>query len=219
MTTVVIVLALSYLIGAVPWSWLFARRAGLDLRHVGSGNLGATNAYRAMGARAALPVLFLDIAKGAVAPLLIARLRLGPSAVAPDVLSALAGLAAITGHIFPVYLKFRGGKGLATAAGAFVVLAPFACLLSLAAFVVAMVVTRGIVSVGSLAAALTLPIAVYAVSVWRNDPRPALLAVAAVVAILVWSKHTSNLRRLVAGTEKRLFDRSAASPPSVGSAR
>jgi len=219
MTTVVVVLALSYLVGAVPWSWLFARRAGLDLRHVGSGNLGATNAYRAMGARAALPVLFLDIAKGAVAPLLIARLRLGPSVLAPDVLAAWAGLAAIAGHIFPVYLKFRGGKGIATAAGAFLVLSPVACLLCVAVFIVALVATRGIVSVGSLAAALALPCAVYAVGAWRDDSRPGLVAVAAAVAILVWSKHTSNLRRLVAGTEKRIFDRSAAPPTSVGRAR
>ena len=217
--TLIVVLLLSYLVGAVPWSWLFARRAGLDLRQVGSGNLGATNAYRAMGARGALPVLLLDIAKGAVAPLVVGQLRLGPPAVAPDVLAAWAGLAAIAGHIFPVYLKFRGGKGIATAAGAFLVLSPVACLVCFAVFIVALVATRGIVSVGSLGAALALPCAVYAVSAWRDISRPGLVAVAAAAAVLVWSKHTSNVRRLVAGTEKRIFDRSAAPPTSVGGAR
>ncbi len=218
MTTLIVVIVLAYLVGAVPWSWLFARRAGLDLRQVGSGNLGATNTYRAMGARAALPVLFLDIAKGAVAPLLIARLRLGSPAVAPDVLAALAGLAAIVGHIFPVYLRFRGGKGIATAAGAFLVIEPFACVLCVGVFALALIVTRGIVSVGSLAAATALPCAVYAVAALRGTSRTAIVAVAAVVAILIWCKHTSNLRRLAAGTEKRLFDRRAPAPNATTAA-
>jgi len=212
MTTVIVVLVLAYLVGAVPWSWLFARRAGLDLRRVGSGNLGATNTYRAMGARGALPVLLLDVAKGVAAPLLIMQLRLGPPTVAPDVLAALAGLAAIAGHIFPVYLHFRGGKGIATAAGAFLVIEPLACVSCVGVFALALVVTRGIVSVGSLAAAAALPGAVYVVAAWRGDARTAQTAVAAVVAVLIWCKHTANLRRLAAGTEKRFFDRGAAAP-------
>jgi glycerol-3-phosphate acyltransferase PlsY len=209
MITVVTVCVLSYLIGAVPWSWLWARRAGLDLRTVGSGNLGATNAYRALGARGALPVLLLDVAKGAVAPLVCARLRIDQPLVSPASLAALAGLSAILGHIFPIYLRFRGGKGIATAAGAFLVLAPVACLSAFVVFLIALLATRGIVSVGSLAAALALPIVILAENAWRQTPQPALVAVATVVAVVVWSKHTANLRRLAAGTEKRLFDRAS----------
>ena len=210
MTTMILVLGLAYLVGAVPWSWLFARRAGLDLRRVGSGNLGATNAYRALGARGALPVLLLDIAKGAAPPFLVARFRFDSPLVGSEMLAALAGLAAIVGHIFPVYLRFRGGKGIATAAGAFLVIEPLACVLSILVFVVALVATRGIVSVGSLASAAALPVALFGVTAWRGESRIATVIVAGVVAVLVWCKHTTNLRRLHAGSEKRIFDRRAS---------
>ena len=109
-----LVVALSYLVGAIPWSWLAGRCiGGLDLRRVGSGNLGASNTFRALGARVALPVLILDVAKGVVAPLVFARLGADGPAAATPLLATLCGVAAILGHMFPVYLGFRPEYGFA----------------------------------------------------------------------------------------------------------
>jgi glycerol-3-phosphate acyltransferase PlsY len=210
MTTLAAVLLLSYLVGTVPWSFLAGKLVGgLDLRRVGSGNLGASNTFRALGARVAGPVLLLDVLKGLVAPLVLARLRLDTPPVSDAALAALAGIAAIVGHIFPVYLGFRGGKGIATSAGVFAALQPQAFLVAFAVFVIAFAATRGIVSVGSLLAALALPLAVWGLGARRGGPEWSHLAVAAGLALLIWIKHASNLERLLHGTEKSLFDRGA----------
>lgn len=205
MITVVTAIVLAYLAGAIPWSFLAGKRAGIDLRRVGSGNLGATNTYRALGARVAVGVLVLDILKGLAAPLGFARLRLDAPALETQALAALCGAAAILGHIFPVYLGFRGGKGIATSGGVFLGLQPLACALAAAGFALGVLATRGIVSVGSLLSSLVLPLAIWAVGSRSGQVPWVHVAVAAALALLIWIKHASNLVRLVHGSEKSIF--------------
>jgi glycerol-3-phosphate acyltransferase PlsY len=207
-------LVAAYLVGGIPWSLLVVRWVkGTDLRRVGSGNLGATNVYRVLGAGGAIAVLLLDIAKGAVAPLVIAPWAASRGApLDAATLSLLAGLAAIVGHIFPPYLRWRGGKGIATTAGVFAALEPRAFLIAFAAFVVVLLATRGIVSVASLVAATVLPVAVGTLG---TAPGPAAIAhtgAAALLAVLIWIKHAGNLARLRRGEERSLFRRNPGRP-------
>lgn len=182
-----------YLIGSLPLGLLLARGwSGVDPRRVGSGNLGATNVYRTAGWGLGLTVMALDIAKGTGAVLLAARSGAGEG---PTV---AAGVAAVLGHVFPVWLRGRGGKGVATACGAFAVLAPLATVASLAAFVVTVAATR-VVSAGSLAATLALP-SVAALS----GSRPAVTAGAVVAGAVIAWRHRGNLTRIWLGTERRL---------------
>lgn len=187
------IVAVAYLIGSVPFALLMARRWGAaDLRRVGSGNLGAANVLRASGVTAGVLVAALDVAKG-VASVLIAG-RLTGSAD----LTAMAGFAAIVGHIYPVWLRFRGGKGVATACGVFSVLAPLALPASAAIFVATVWVTKYI-SLGSVLASAALPLLAYAM----GTPAPAVVAAFA-AAVLIIFRHRSNLGRLRAGTERRI---------------
>jgi len=150
------IVIVAYLIGSVPFALLLARRWGAaDLRRIGSGNLGAANVLRASGVKAGVLVAVLDITKGAVSVMLAQRFA--DHAAAP----AAAGLAAIVGHIYPVWLRFRGGKGVATACGVFSVLTPFAIPPALGIFVVAVWLTKYI-SLGSMLASVALPPIVYA---------------------------------------------------------
>lgn len=182
-----------YLIGSLPLGLLLARGwSGVDPRRVGSGNLGATNVYRTAGWGLGLTVMALDIAKGTGAVLLAARSGAGEG---PTV---AAGVAAVLGHVFPVWLRGRGGKGVATACGAFAVLAPLATVASLAAFVVTVAATR-VVSAGSLVATLALP-SVAALS----GSRPAVTAGAVVAGAVIAWRHRGNLTRIWLGTERRL---------------
>jgi glycerol-3-phosphate acyltransferase PlsY len=188
------VIALGYVVGSIPFAYLLSRRRGIDLRHVGSGNVGATNVLRTSGVPAAVIAMTLDALKGTVAVLMAQRLALGPAT------TVAAGLASIVGHLYPVWLGFRGGKGVATAAGAFGVLAPAALAAAGGVFVVAVWVTRYI-SVGSLAGAVTLAI-VTAVS---EAPMVAIGAI--VAALLIVRRHRDNLSRLMTGTERRIGQR------------
>jgi glycerol-3-phosphate acyltransferase PlsY len=183
----------AYLIGSVPFALLLARRWGAaDLRQLGSGNLGAANVLRASGVRAGVLVAVLDVAKGAASVALAMRVSSGP--VAP----AAAGFAAIVGHIYPVWLKFKGGKGVATACGVFSVLTPLAVPPSLAVFLIAVWATRYI-SLGSILASLALPSIAYA-----TGAPAATLVGAWAAAVLIVFRHRSNVARLVGGTERRL---------------
>ncbi|HEX7120443.1 MAG TPA: glycerol-3-phosphate 1-O-acyltransferase PlsY [Longimicrobiales bacterium] len=183
----------SYLLGAVPTSYLVGRWArGIDLRQHGSGNLGATNAFRVLGWRLALPVLLFDIFKGWLPTFVFPRL----DAAAPE--WALAyGIAAIIGHVFSVYVRFRGGKGIATSAGVFLALAPLAVLVGVLIWSAVVAATR-IVSLASIVAALTLPLIVYAI---RGTT--AVFWVSAALAAFVIYAHRSNIRRLLRGEEHR----------------
>lgn len=203
---------LSYFVGAIPWSYLVARlRRGVDLRRVGSGNLGATNVYRAAGAGAALAVLALDAAKGVLAPLVFARMAPEPVPLGASGFATLCGAAAIVGHMFPPYLRFRGGKGIATSAGVFATLEPQAFLICLGVFLVAFALSGGIVSLGSLLGTLALPLALAVAEHGQVDSLRLVLVSALVV--LVWIRHASNIRRLLRGREQGLL-RARAAPPS-----
>ena len=184
---------IAYLLGSVPFALLLAKRwGGTDLRLVGSGNLGAANVLRASGLTAGILVAVLDILKGALSVALAERLS--SSAAAP----AAAGFAAIVGHIYPVWLKFRGGKGVATACGVFSVLTPLAIPPALAIFAATVWATK-YVSLGSVAASMSLPPLAYA----TTASVPAEIAACA-AAILVVFRHRSNLWRVRAGTERRI---------------
>jgi glycerol-3-phosphate acyltransferase PlsY len=188
-----LVIGVAYLIGSVPFALLLARRWGAaDLRHLGSGNIGAANVLRATGVTAGVLAAVLDIGKGAASVLVAERLSRDESAV------AVAGLAAIIGHIYPVWLRFRGGKGVATACGVFSVLTPIAVPPAFALFIATVWLTQ-YVSLGSVLASLTLPPLAYAF----GAPLPAIL-VACAAAIVIVFRHRSNLARLHAGTEHRL---------------
>jgi len=195
-----LLLAGAYLVGAIPWSWLVVRwKTGQDIREVGSGNVGATNAMRAAGRAAGALALLLDVAKG-VAPVLVAR-ALG----APPLVESCAATLAVLGHMYPVWLGFHGGgKGVATAAGALGALAPVPALLAAAVFLVVTALSR-YVSLGSIAALVAFPLLVLALGARGDSPRdvPFLVGSALVPALSVW-KHRGNIRRLLAGTERRL---------------
>jgi acyl phosphate:glycerol-3-phosphate acyltransferase len=178
-----------YAVGSLPIGYLVAQRAGgIDLRLVGSGNVGATNVYRSTNLSMAIAVMIADIGKGAAAVLLAGG---GATAVA-------AGVAAVVGHIFPVWLRFRGGKGVATASGVFAVLSPLSTVAAAAAF--AIVVARWrIVSLGSIVATILLPIVE-----WLTPGRRAVDIGATIVAALILFRHRGNIARLLSRTERVL---------------
>ncbi len=186
------VIAAGYLIGSIPFALMVARRRGADPRTVGSGNLGAANVMRASGVRAGVLVALLDVAKGAASVWLAARVTGGGE------VPAAAGLAAIIGHIYPLWLRFRGGKGVATACGVFAVLTPPAIPPALAIFAAVVWLTKYI-SLGSVVASIALPPLAYAM----GRPAPAVIAAAAASAIIVFT-HRSNVVRLWLGTERRV---------------
>ncbi|HSB62847.1 MAG TPA: glycerol-3-phosphate 1-O-acyltransferase PlsY [Thermoanaerobaculia bacterium] len=183
-----------YLLGSISFAVLLVRAVrGTDIRTVGSGNAGATNVLRAHGKKLALLVALLDVGKGAAA---VALMRL----VTTDPFwAAAAGVASVLGHVFPIFYGFRGGKGVATAIGAFLVLAPVPLLCSLAVFVVVVALTR-YVSLGSVISMVLLP---PAAGLLFHAPRPVVTA-AAVVALLVVLKHLENLKRLARGEERKI---------------
>src|SRR5918997_2411412 len=205
MPSAVLWLAASYFIGAIPTSYLLSRFfAGIDLRRQGSGNLGATNLYRVLGWKYAVPAALVDIAKGFV-PVVVFAPRESPS----QLFALACGIAAIIGHVFSVFVRFKGGKGVATAAGVMLGLTPLALGIAAAVWGLVLLLT-GYVSLGSIAAAAVLPLAVYllesptsAALLWRD------VLVAAGVIVL----HRRNIQRLFKGTESR-FGRRAASTPN-----
>jgi len=201
--TLGIAFVIAYCAGSVPFAYIAGRAMkGIDLRTVGSGNLGATNVYRALGAKAAIVVFAADLLKGALPTALLPRYALPADALGTDraVWWALAlGVAAIVGHAKPVFLLWRGGgKGVATAAGIFAALAPAPVAIALAVFV-AVLWRTGYVSAGSLAAATALPLLLAG---FAGVTSP-LTIVAALVCIFVYWSHRENIERLRNGTEHR----------------
>jgi glycerol-3-phosphate acyltransferase PlsY len=191
----------SYLLGAIPTSYLAGRLfRGIDLREHGSRNLGATNLYRVLGWRYAVPVGLLDAAKGFI-PVVAFAPRVSPS----DLFALVCGLTAVLGHAFSVFVGFKGGKGVATAAGVMLGLAPVALAVATAVWI-ALVFTTGYVSLGSIAAAAVFPIAVLLFD-RPAEPRMLWLDVA-VAAAIIWF-HRGNIQRLLKGTENRFGRRTA----------
>jgi acyl phosphate:glycerol-3-phosphate acyltransferase len=204
MPAAVLWLLASYFVGAIPTSHLLSRLfAGIDLRKQGSGNLGATNLYRVLGWKYAVPAALVDIAKGAIPVLVFA-----PQVSDSQLFALACGVAAILGHVFSVFVGFKGGKGVATAAGVMLGLAPLALAVSAVVWAVLVRLT-GYVSLGSIAAAAVLPLSVYLL---EDSSSPALLWIAAAIAAGVILLHRRNIQRLLQGTENR-FGRRAASTP------
>ncbi len=204
-----VVAFVSYLVGSIPTGYLVGRARGLDLRTVGSGNIGATNAFRILGKPAGSFVLLVDALKGwvgaAVVPPWIAA-SLGLPSGGNLWLSVLGGVAAVLGHTFTCWLRFKGGKGVATSAGVIAGLLPAAFTTILVVFLISLLVSR-IVSLSSMLAAAVLPFATW---FWHREP--VLVGFSSVIAALVLWRHRTNLARLRAGTEPRIDKR-----PSTGS--
>jgi glycerol-3-phosphate acyltransferase PlsY len=205
MLTAALWLLASYLLGAIPTSYLVSRAfAKIDLRQHGSGNLGATNLYRVLGWKYAIPVALFDIAKGAIPVLYFA-----PQVSSSELFALACGVAAILGHVFSVFVQFKGGKGVATAAGVMLGLTPIALAVAAAVWGVVLLLT-GYVSLSSIAAAAVLPVAVYLL----EHPRtPELFWVIVGVALGVIVLHRRNIQRLIKGTENRFGRRAASAPP------
>jgi acyl phosphate:glycerol-3-phosphate acyltransferase len=194
---------LSYVSGSIPAAFLAGKWSGLDLRTHGSGNLGATNVLRVLGPKIGLLVFAVDIAKGAVPVRFLPPLT-GASGTMQIAIALACGVAAILGHTRPVFLGFgKGGKGVATACGVFLALAPLQTVLSLLIFIV-VVFASGFVSLASLTAATALPVLLWASLGWRSP----LFAVALVTMVFVFWTHRANIQRLRSGTEYR-FGRAA----------
>jgi glycerol-3-phosphate acyltransferase PlsY len=187
-TTLVIA---AYLIGSIPTGLLLGKVFGVDIRTTGSGNIGATNVYRTLGRKVGVMTLVGDCLKGLI-PVLVAK-QMG----LPDLGIALVGLAAFFGHVYTVFLGFKGGKGVATALGVFLGLSPLSVLLTLAVFVLVLFKWR-YVSLGSIVAAAAMPVFVASI-----DRRPPIAVVTLLVAALVIWKHRENIKRLRAGSESK----------------
>ena len=189
-----ILVIFGYLAGSIPFGLLYGRLVGIDVRQQGSGNIGATNVNRLLGKKLGILTLVSDLLKG-LAPMLIATQILGNQ---PDAYLwiMLTGTAAFVGHCWPIYLKFSGGKGVATALGIFLYLAPLQTLIAIVLFA-ATVRLSGYVSLGSMTAAVSLPI-----MVWLQAGPNNLLITTGIIALLIVLKHQENIRRLLKGEEK-----------------
>ena len=184
-------LIIAYLLGSIPFGYIMVKHAhGTDIRSVGSGNIGATNVYR-KSRGAGIATLILDAAKGYVAVLAAAWLTRDTG------WQAMAAVAAILGHMFTVFLSFKGGKGVATACGAYLALSPQAVALTVVVFIAVAALTR-YVSLASIASAASFPLAVYL----RGEPNE-VLAAAIIGAVLIVAKHHQNIHRLLTGTENK----------------
>ncbi len=186
-----IIAIISYLIGSIPTGYIVGRLAGLDVRHSGSGNIGATNVARVAGKRRGLLTLLADSAKGFIPAIIAQQMAFNPTAVA-----LIAG-AAFLGHLYPVFLRFQGGKGVATAFGVLLALAPIASFVSLAVFT-AVILSSRTVSLSSIAAAIVAPMALWVISY-----PPPLIVMSVFFAAMIVLRHRENIRRWLSGTEPR----------------
>lgn len=198
------VVLISYLLGSIPAGYLVGRIAGIDIRHAGSGNIGATNVTRVLGKRYGYPVFVVDFLKGlmAVSISIFIEKRVQPVLVPTELLGIVAAISCVIGHSFPVWLSFKGGKGVATSMGALFGLVPFVALIGVAVWVITFEMTR-YVSVASMIAVLTVPISILILMPLKQTGGAVLLYFSICLAALVIFRHRSNLSRLVRGTEPR----------------
>lgn len=210
--TCFVIAVAAYLVGSIPTGYLVARSRGIDIRSVGSGNIGATNAFRVLGKPAGTFVLLVDALKGYAAaawlPLVVGRL-MHISADDSETFQIVAGIGAVLGHNYTCWLKFKGGKGIATTGGVYLALAPLAVGIALTAWIVVALISR-YVSVASIAAAVALPTAV-----WFTRDSMLLGGVTTGLGLLAIFKHRKNIQRLMNGTENRI----GAKPSALGAAK
>lgn len=188
----------SYLVGSIPTGYLMAQARGVDIRKVGSGNIGATNVFRILGKTAGITVLIIDALKGFLPPFILPFLFRVPTAENFESYAMVSGLFAILGHNYTCWLKFKGGKGIATSAGVLIALAPKGFLVALATWLVVFGVSK-YVSLASIAAAAILPI-----GVWATGGSRRMLILTTILGLLAIYKHKANIQRLLAGTENQI---------------
>jgi acyl phosphate:glycerol-3-phosphate acyltransferase len=194
----IIVMIFSYLLGSIPTGYIVGALAGVDIRKVGSGNVGATNVARVVGKKRGLLTLIADVGKGFIPVFVAGRLGFSHTAV------ALVAILAFLGHLYPVFLKFQGGKGVATALGALLALAPMATVILMVVFALVVGSSR-LVSLSSIVAALAAPI-----TLWSLSYPPPVIATGVFFAVMITARHRDNIRRLFAGTEPRFGSRASS---------
>ena len=204
----IITILLAYLLGSIPTGFLVGKARGIDIRTMGSGNIGATNVLRYFGTVAGVSVLLIDALKGFLAVAVLTRLIWRAYGTTPDLLNRewleiVAALAAILGHNFTCWLRFKGGKGIATSAGVLVALVPYALLIILGVWIIVLALTR-FVSLASICASFTLPFAT-----WITGGSFTMIAITAAMTTLAIYKHKSNIQRLLKGTETRFGQKPA----------
>jgi acyl phosphate:glycerol-3-phosphate acyltransferase len=204
----------AYFLGSIPTGYLVARAKGVDIRTVGSGNIGATNVFRIVGKPAGVFVLAFDALKGFLACVWMPLLAFGifapkanPAVVSMEHLSIIAGMFAVLGHNYPCWLRFKGGKGIATSAGVLIALVPWALMIILTVWIILFALTR-YVSLGSVSAAFTLPFAV-----WLTGGSWTMIGITALLGVLAIYKHRGNIQRLISGTEPRIGSAKSPSTP------
>jgi acyl phosphate:glycerol-3-phosphate acyltransferase len=200
--TLALVIVIGYLLGSIPFGFLIGRySAGADIREEGSGNIGASNVARVIGPAAGLATLLLDCGKGTLA--VWVAMRLGHAHPAPDITGMIAaGLAAIIGHMYPVWLGFRGGRGVATTIGVFLMIGWMAVAAALAIWLAAMAIWR-YASLSSMLLAAALPLLMYWLYAPGHYPPPEVSVGTVIASVLVLWRHRPNLWRLIEGTEPR----------------
>ncbi len=203
----------SYLLGSIPTGFLVARAKGIDIRKTGSGNIGAANVFRVLGKRAGVFVLLVDALKGWAAVVGLTQLILLLFSVDEpsrrQTAFIVAGLGAIVGHNYTIWLHFKGGKGIATSAGVLTALVPWALLIIVGIWIILFALTR-YVSLGSIAASFTLPLAT-----WFTTKNETLAIITGVMSALAIYKHRANIKRLLKGTELRFGSKPDRSPPAA----
>ncbi len=193
MLQIILILTLAYLLGSIPFSLIIARLLkGIDIRNHGSGNIGATNVLRTVGKRGAALALIADILKG-VLPVLLAVF------VLEEVWIAATAVLVVLGHVFPIFIGFKGGKGVATSLGALIIIIPAGVIISLIVWLLVLAVFR-YASLASILAAIALP-----AICWGLTTPLAFTAAASINAVIIILKHTGNIKRLITGTESKVF--------------
>jgi glycerol-3-phosphate acyltransferase PlsY len=190
---------IGYLIGSIPFGFIAGKIKGVDLRKVGSGNIGATNTFRVLGAKTAIIVFILDLLKGTLSVYIASIMIANPPILTKETFIIFAGLAAIAGHMFPVYLGFKGGKGSATSLGVLLGIAPDLFVIAMIYTILAIAVTK-YVSVTSITGVLLLSVLMF---VFHKPMEYTILTL--IVAVLVIIRHIPNIKRLIKGTEPKLW--------------
>lgn len=197
-----VIVGIGYLLGSIPFGYLAGRMAKIDIRAHGSGNIGATNVLRVLGRPWGYTVFALDFLKGAAAVALVSSFAANQFAVSKDIIAILAAVTAVLGHVFPVWLGFRGGKAVATSLGVVCALAPFSALVVAIVWALVFLLSR-YVSVASLVAAISLPIVAGLSGFFEKSVNVPLLIFFSALALLIALRHRGNIVRLLAGTEPR----------------